>query len=90
MINKEKMESTVDLMLSDDYKERFRAEFFQLYFRCDKLAKMLYDWEDGKLGFEPTCDHFMYVEQLKAMREYLHILAERAEEEGIDISMKSW
>ena len=87
MTNKEKMEQTVELMLSDNYKDRFKGEYLQLFYRVEGLAKMLDDWRDGKLNFEPTCDYFVYVEQLKAMTEYLHILHDRAMEEEISVSI---
>ena len=89
MNNKKFFESTVPMMLSDDYRERFRAEYYQLFRRYESLAKMIQDWDDGKLGFEPTCDRFIYRLQLKAMRDYLDTLVERAEEENIDISLTS-
>ena len=87
MNNREFFESTVPMMLSDDYKERFRAEYYQLFRRYESLAKMIQDWDDGKLNFEPTCDRFIYRLQLRAMADYRDILAERAKEEDIDISL---
>lgn len=32
---------TVELMTSEDYKERFRAEYWQTKIRCDKLHTVL-------------------------------------------------
>ena len=31
------MKKTVDMMLSDDYKERFKAEYYQLKERYERL-----------------------------------------------------
>ena len=45
------IKDTVDLMISPDYKERFRAEYYQLKLRYNKLKAMLKDWEDGALTF---------------------------------------
>ena len=84
MTNKEYFGKTVEMMLSDDYKERFRGEYYQLRRRYEKLNNMVANW--NHLDFEPTCDYFIYVEQLKAMKEYLDILVERAEMEGVDIT----
>ena len=86
MNNKEFFESTVPMMLSDDYKERFRAEYYQLFRRYEGLSKMMRDRDNDMLGFEPTCDKFVYRLQLNAMENYLVILAVRAEKEDIDIS----
>ena len=35
------LKDTIDMMNSPDYKERFKAEFFQLDIRIKKLANML-------------------------------------------------
>ena len=34
------MEHTIDLMISEDYKERFQAEYYQTKIRYEKLHKM--------------------------------------------------
>jgi hypothetical protein len=36
---------TVDLMCSEDYKERFIAEYYQLKVRFDALNDMLIKWK---------------------------------------------
>ena len=35
------LKDTVELMNSNDYKERFKVEYLQIKTRCDKLEKML-------------------------------------------------
>ena len=35
------LKNTVDLMLSDDYKDRFKAEYYQLSIRFKKLKNMV-------------------------------------------------
>ena len=35
------LKDTVELMLSDDYKDRFKAEYYQTKIRYDKLHKMI-------------------------------------------------
>ena len=40
------LKDTVEMMLSDDYKERFRAEYWQLKIRYDKLRKMVDNWDN--------------------------------------------
>lgn len=49
------LKDTVEMMNSDDYKERFKAEYYQLEIRVNGLKKMLYKWDNGELDFTPTC-----------------------------------
>ena len=79
------LKETVNLMLSDDYKERFAAEYWQTKIRYQRLHKMLTKFEAGKLGFELKCPAGMLKEQKRQMGEYLHTLEIRAEIEGIDL-----
>lgn len=76
---------TVQLMLSNDYKDRFRGEYFQTKIRYDKLKAMCDKWDNGELDFEPTCDRMIYTTQLIAMESYLGMLSKRAKIEGIDL-----
>lgn len=76
---------TVDLMCSEDYKDRFVAEYFQLLIRYSKLFTMIQNWDKGKLNFTPTCPRDIYDKQLRSMYEYLDVLTERARLENIDI-----
>ena len=76
---------TVDLMNSEDYKERFKAEYLQTKIRRDKLHKMLVKWEAKTLDFEPTCSKTMLGLQERHMDEYLKDLETRAEVEGIEL-----
>ena len=45
------LERLIELMKSEDYKDRFRAEYYQLEDRIDKLANMLEKYKDGTLNF---------------------------------------
>lgn len=76
---------TVDMMLSEDYKERLKAEYHQLNIRAEALRKMMYDWEVGKLKFTPTCDYGFLLKQFQLMDEYRMILRVRAQLEGIEL-----
>ena len=80
-----KLENTVDLMLSKDYKERFQAEYYQVKIRYERLKAMLRDWDEGRLEFAPTCLKPMYSLQIASMRSYLDVLEERAKLEDIDL-----
>ena len=79
------LKDTVDGMLSSDYKERFKAEYYQLEYRTRKLDKMLNDWKQGKLNFEPTCTYGLLDHQRYLMKEYMRVLEQRAEIEGIKL-----
>ena len=76
---------TVELMNSSDYKDRFKAEYFQLKIRYTKLQEMIKAWDNMTLSFTPTCPRSTYEFQLRAMKDYLGVLEMRAVMEGIDL-----
>ena len=76
---------TVELMLSNDYKDRFKGEYFQVKERYERLRKMVVRYQAGTLSFEPKCDLELLKSQLSAMRVYLYVLEVRAQIEGIEI-----
>lgn len=76
-----KLSETVEKMVSEDYKERFIAEYEQLAIRCIGLSNMLKEWDNGELNFTPT----IYNIQVKAMDDYLAVLEARAVMENIDL-----
>lgn len=43
------LKNTVDLMLSDNYKDRFRAEYYQTKERYQRLHLMIIKYEAGTL-----------------------------------------
>ena len=65
-------------MTSDDYKDRFRAEYQQTKIRYDKLHKMLIKYDAGTLPFE-LVNISVLRNQAAAMGRYLYILETRAE-----------
>lgn len=77
------LNETIKMMQSKDYKERFKAEYYQLKIRTEKLKSMLEKWDSGKLNFSPTCPRNVYDIQIKAMSNYIDILELRAEIEGV-------
>lgn len=79
------LSDTVDMMISEDYKDRFKAEYYQLNIRADALRKILRDWEMGRLKFKPTCDYGLLLKQFQLMDEYRMILRVRAQIEGIEL-----
>lgn len=76
---------TVQLMLSNDYKDRFLGKYLQTKIRYDKLRAMCKKWDNGELDFKPICDRGIYNDQLWNMYGYLRVLQHRAEIEGIDL-----
>lgn len=79
------LKDTVSLMNSDNYKERFKAEYQQVVIRYQKLNDMLEKWDNGELNFEPTCPRSTYNMQIKAMTDYIAILEARAVMENVDL-----
>lgn len=70
-------------MISQSYKERFRAEYSQAVIRFDKLNQMLKKWDKDQLSFEPTCPRSTYNLQIRAMADYIAVLEARAIMENI-------
>jgi hypothetical protein len=79
------LKNTVDLMLSDNYKDRFRAEYYQTKERYQRLHLMIIKYEAGTLDFQPDCPLELLKRQAKAMGEYLYVLEMRAQLEEIDL-----
>jgi len=80
------LSETIDLMTSADYKERFVGEYLQLRIRQSKLFKTIERYYCGGLEFEPQTPIATLSKQLDVMQEYIEILEERAECEGIDLT----
>lgn len=80
------LKDTVELMKSNDYKERFKSEYLQTKIRYEKLHKMTVKYEAGTLNFEPSCPLEILKEQKSYMGNYLRMLEIRAEIEKIDLN----
>jgi hypothetical protein len=79
------MNSSIELMRSADYKERFAAEYIQLRIRTEKLSEMVQKYKNGTLDFTPKCSVELLEDQLRHMQAYLTDLEVRAGIEMIDI-----
>ena len=79
------LKDTTSLMSSEDYKERFKAEYFQTKIRYEKLHKTIVKFDAGTLKFQPTCPIGLLRNQNDVMGNYLNILEIRAEIEGINL-----
>ena len=75
-----KLKDTIPLMTSADYRERFKAEYWQLKIRAGKLQSLIQ--HDMDLANSPE---IILARQLNAMLDYLSTLALRAEFEGINL-----
>lgn len=79
------LKDTIEMMNSKDYKERFKAEYWQTKIRYDKLDEMTVKYEAGTLNFEPKCSLELLKEQKKYMGNYIRALKIRAEIEQIEL-----
>ena len=78
------LKDTIEMMNSEDYKERFKAEFYQTKIRYEKLCDVIARYEAGTLDFELGCPVDLLKEQASSMYDYLYILEDRADLEGIE------
>lgn len=77
------LSETVELMQSADYKDRFKAEYYQLEIRIIKLENFISRAASGK---EKHTSHIvMLQEQLNFMRGYRGVLVSRALMEHITL-----
>ena len=85
--DEDKLPATAVGMMSEDYKERFKAEYKQLAIRLEGLKGMLKKWDEGTLSFEPTCPRSAYDLQLEGMTDYMAVLEARAVMENVDLTI---
>ena len=79
------LKDTIEMMTSEDFKERFKAEYYQLSLRLYSLKSMLIKWENNMLDFEPKCSKETLENQVIFMKGYLDILLLRSKIEGIEL-----
>ena len=79
------LKDTVESMLSESYKERFKAEYTQLTIRLDKLTVFLDKYANGELDFTPSCPYEVLLRQKFVMNMYKDLLTQRALIEGISL-----
>ena len=88
------LNETVTLMSSADYKERFKAEYWQTKIRyeklktfCDKIEIEAPDINMSGYVQEPEhdCSYELLRKQQAAMGQYLHILELRAIIEDVEL-----
>ena len=90
------LKDTIELMQSEDYKERFKAEYYQTKIRYERLKAFNTKIEAAnaaKYATSPVtlreprhdCPESLLREQQTVMGNYLHILEVRAEIEGVEL-----
>ena len=85
------LKDTVKGMTSEDYRERFVAEYQQLKIRYGKLRKYCNSIQSAQLSGdtekEPPhdCPLQLLQRQLRVMGQYLHVLELRADIEEVEI-----
>lgn len=77
------LKDTIEMMQSADYKERFKAEYYQTKIRYNRLHAVLVKADAGTLTFKPSCPLELLRKQKSAMGEYLYYLEVRAQIEGV-------
>ena len=81
------LQETVYAMTSDNYKQRFIAEYAQVVIRANKLVDVINGYFNETLEFKLECGICLIVEQYMVMKHYIEILQKRAEIENIDLTM---
>lgn len=69
----------------EDWKERFRKEYYELRERFQKLDRMISLYEKGQIEFQPKCSIDLLKSQRSTMWNYLKILEQRAKIEEIKL-----
>ena len=93
-----KLNETVIMMESSDYKERFKAEYYQTKIRYEKLKAFNTKIESSKRANcefancksvvempKHDCPDDLLMEQQSVMGQYLHLLEVRAVIENIEL-----
>lgn len=80
-----KLVETVDLMCSNDFKDRFTAEYAQLVIRLSKLDAVLNNTSDTRFEVDDITRDLM-LKQRDAMGTYKVCLEKRADILGIDLN----
>ena len=69
----------------EDWKVRFKKEYYELRERFQKLDTMIDKYEKGQLEFKPKCPIDLLKGQRSTMWNYLKILEQRAKIEEIKL-----
>lgn len=78
-------EVIMNLLNSEDYKERMKGEYLFIKEKYEKLHRIIVKYDAGTLGFDLTCDIRLFRDQAAAMGQYLYLLEVRAQIEGVEL-----
>ena len=84
------LKDTVGLMISPDWRDRFKAEYLQTKIRYEKLYRLISLRENGQLDFVTPIPIESWKDQEKFMRLYLCELAKQSVIHGIDLPKVSF
>lgn len=89
-MNEVTLKDTAPMMISLDYKERFKAEYYQTKIRYERLKAFNNKIEAAELSKKVEmpahdCPEYLLRDQQSVMGNYLHILEVRAVIEGIEL-----
>lgn len=79
------LKDTIEDMISDNYRERFTAEYNQALIRSRKLKNVIDDYYNESLTFALASPISLLESQYEAMVAYIGILVKRAEIENIQL-----
>lgn len=79
------LKDTIDLMTSEDWKDRFVAEYLQTKIRYEKLHALIVKREVGKHGFVTPIPLESWKTQVQHMGLYLYELEKQAAIHGIEL-----
>ena len=66
------LEEIITLMQSEDYKDRFVAEYYQLKDRIAKLGNILEKYKNGTLHFTPS-NPYRYTKLIKSYKSNFYV-----------------
>lgn len=78
------LKDTVNLMLSEDWRDRMKAEHMQAVIRCEKLTEFLSAAARGEKNPKSVDDKFHLTKQKVAMVDYIIALEHRMKNAGIE------
>lgn len=80
------LKDTIELMCSDDWKDRFVAEYLQVKIRYEKLHRLIIKRELGEHGFDTPIPFQSWKDQAFHMGMYLYELEKQAVLHDIDLA----
>lgn len=78
---------TIPYMMSESFKDRIFAEYWQTKTRYNNLHKLLVKIDANTAAYAGKCTKELLAEQASIMGRYLYLLEMRAEIEGIDLGI---